>query len=334
MVSRSAVRPPSAVSHASGIGGSAEELRPGREEFLRPGNAVAVARRRPTAAEGARGPSGRACGPRGRRCSLACDMHRPGLSAAAATPAAAIRFARRRVVALVVLVTLVLSPSGRLTPFPARRRRRSRQRRRSRPSAAPPSPTRRVVVARVEGRGRALPVAREVTTAVAFHPVDNGDAWRSRRCGDRAQRRRPGPASSPTSSPAAAACSTTSWTVPAASVLFDRRPRHRCRPRSRSSSARSTARSRRSRSTSILGRYDDVEIDIQLDRDPSLLLLITHVATSRSQIGDVVAARRHPLGERARFPRGARAGAQPVHLGQRRSRAAHGAARGAGAGGL
>ena len=38
----------------------------------------------------------------------------------------------------------------------------------------------------------------------------------------------------------------------------------------------------------ILGRYNDVEIDIRLAGDPSLLLIITHIAKPKVQIGDVV----------------------------------------------
>jgi hypothetical protein len=40
----------------------------------------------------------------------------------------------------------------------------------------------------------------------------------------------------------------------------------------------------------ILGKYSDVEIDIQLAADPSLLLVVTHVAGPKVQIGDVVQA--------------------------------------------
>ncbi len=41
----------------------------------------------------------------------------------------------------------------------------------------------------------------------------------------------------------------------------------------------------------ILGRYVDVEIDIQLADDPSLLLVVTHVARVEVGLGDDVAAR-------------------------------------------
>ena len=38
----------------------------------------------------------------------------------------------------------------------------------------------------------------------------------------------------------------------------------------------------------ILGRYNDVEIDIRLAGDPSLLLIIAHIDKPKVQIGDVV----------------------------------------------
>ena len=128
--------------------------------------------------------------------------------------------------------------------------------------------------------------------------------------------------SSPTSSPAAAACSTTSWTATAASS----RP-----PRPASTSAPSPAR-RSSRPVdgkvtaikkySILGRYNDVEIDIRLAARP---VAAAHRHAHRQAQGADRrrgAARHDRAGRRARVPGGARPGAQPVHLGQRRPRAA------------
>jgi len=53
---------------------------------------------------------------------------------------------------------------------------------------------------------------------------------------------------------------------------------------------------------SILGRYNDVEIDIRLADDPSLLLLVTHIAKPKVQIGDVVQRGTTTLGSVRGFP--------------------------------
>ena len=51
------------------------------------------------------------------------------------------------------------------------------------------------------------------------------------------------------------------------------------------------------KSYKILGRYSDVEIDIRLASDPSLLMIITHIARPKVQIGDVVQRGVTTLGE-------------------------------------
>lgn len=53
---------------------------------------------------------------------------------------------------------------------------------------------------------------------------------------------------------------------------------------------------------SILGRYNDVEVDIQLADDPSLVLMITHLADPRVHLGDDVQAGDTPLGAVRGFP--------------------------------
>ena len=55
---------------------------------------------------------------------------------------------------------------------------------------------------------------------------------------------------------------------------------------------------------SILGRYPDVEVSIQLARDPSLLLMVTHVAEVQVSLGDTVAAGDTQLGIVRGFPVG------------------------------
>lgn len=52
----------------------------------------------------------------------------------------------------------------------------------------------------------------------------------------------------------------------------------------------------------LLGRYDDVEIDIQLAADPSLMIVITHVAKPRVHVGDEVFAGTTILGAVRGFP--------------------------------
>jgi hypothetical protein len=47
----------------------------------------------------------------------------------------------------------------------------------------------------------------------------------------------------------------------------------------------------------ILGRYADVEVDVQMTSDPSLLLVVTHIARPQVALGDVVAAGQSQLGQ-------------------------------------
>jgi murein DD-endopeptidase MepM/ murein hydrolase activator NlpD len=53
---------------------------------------------------------------------------------------------------------------------------------------------------------------------------------------------------------------------------------------------------------SILGRHDDVEIDIQMTSDPSLLLVLTHIAKPKVEIGDAVQRGTSVLGTVRGFP--------------------------------
>jgi len=53
---------------------------------------------------------------------------------------------------------------------------------------------------------------------------------------------------------------------------------------------------------SILGRHDDVEIHIQLAGDSSLLLVVTHIAEPKVEIGDVVQRGTSTLGAVRGFP--------------------------------
>src|SRR5665648_622969 len=86
---------------------------------------------------------------------------------------------RRRAVTLAVLVTLIVLAVCAAYAIPGQTPARVPQ------SAAMPTVDGDVVVAQVEGLDFVLPVAREVTTAVAYHPVDNADTVPFAPAGDR-----------------------------------------------------------------------------------------------------------------------------------------------------
>jgi hypothetical protein len=158
-----------------------------------------------------------------------------------------------------------------------------------------------VVVARVEGVDVLLPVAQQVTTAVAFHPVDGGDAVPFTPVGDRisggglgqkladifacgggVQYYLMGGEGVEQSSSTAGL---DVGAVPGSPVLCP-------------VDGKVTAIKR----YSILGRYQDTEIDVRLAGDPSLLLVITHIAQPKVQIGDVVQRGTTTLGAVRGFP--------------------------------
>jgi hypothetical protein len=144
-----------------------------------------------------------------------------------------------------------------------------------------------VVVARVEGVDVLLPVAQEATTAVAFHPVDNADTVAFTPVGDRlaggglGQKLADifaggggvqyylmaGDGGDQSSSTAGLDVGA----VPGSPVVSP-------------VDGKVTA----IKKYSILGRYKDVEIDIRLAGDPSLLLVVTHIVKPQVEIGDVV----------------------------------------------
>ena len=207
---------------------------------------------------------------------------------------------RRRAVALAVLVTLIVLAVWAAYAIPGETPARVPQ------SAAMPtadgSPSGAgVVVAQVEGLDVVLPVAREVTTAVAYHPVDNAGTVPFAPAGDRVSGGSlgqqladifagggtvqyylmPGAGGERSSStagldvgavPGSAVASPVDGKVTAIKVY------------------------------SILGRYTDVEMDIQLAQDPSLLLVLTHLTRPKVQIGDVVARGETVLGAVRGFP--------------------------------
>jgi hypothetical protein len=208
---------------------------------------------------------------------------------------------RRRVVALVVLVTLILLAVWVAYAIPGQTP--------AQVPAAAAEPTfgravdsdEAVVVARVEGVDVLLPVARRATTAVAFHPVDNTDSVPFEPVGDRLgggdlgqklagifadggdvqyylMAGKGGEESPSTSGLDVGA-------VPGSPVLSP-------------VDGKVTA----IKEYSILGRHDDVEIDIQLSSDPSLLLVVTHIAKPKVDIGEVVRRGTSTLGAVRGFP--------------------------------
>jgi hypothetical protein len=52
----------------------------------------------------------------------------------------------------------------------------------------------------------------------------------------------------------------------------------------------------------LFDRYKDVELQIQLARDPSLLLIVTHVMGVKVAVGDTIAGGETELGEVRGFP--------------------------------
>jgi hypothetical protein len=213
------------------------------------------------------------------------------------------QIARRRVVALVVLVTLIsvavwvayAIPGQTPAQVPA--------------VAAEPSfgaavrSDEDVVVARVEGVDVLLPVAQQVTTAVAFHPVDSATAVPFTPVGDRlgggglGQKLADifaggggvqyylmgGEGGEPSSSTAGMDVGA----VPGSPVVSP-------------VDGKVTA----IKQYKVLGRYGDVELDVRLASDPSLLMIITHLAKPKVQIGDVVQRGVTSLGVVRGFPTG------------------------------
>lgn len=158
-----------------------------------------------------------------------------------------------------------------------------------------------IVVARVEDIEILLPVARGVTTAVAFHPVDNGDSVPLRPSGERASGGSLGQKLADIfagggglqyylmAGAGADASSSTAGldvgAVPGSPIV--------------SPVDGKVVAMRKYR---VLGRYDDVELHVQLSRDPSLLLVVTHLASPKVAIGDVVVRGETALGDVRGFP--------------------------------
>jgi hypothetical protein len=207
---------------------------------------------------------------------------------------------RRRVVAAVVIVTLIFFAIWAAYAIPGQTPARVPA------SAAQPTfgtveSDEALVVARINAVDVLLPVAREVTTAVAFHPVDNDDAVAFTPVGDRlgggdlGQKLADifaggggvqyylmdGDGGEQSSSTAGLDVGA----VPGSAVISP-------------VDGKVTA----IKEYSILGRYKDVEIDIRLAADPSLLLIVTHISRPKVEIGDVVQRGTTTLGSVRGFP--------------------------------
>jgi hypothetical protein len=213
------------------------------------------------------------------------------------------RLRRRRAVALVVLVTLIVLAVWAAYAIPAETPARI-------PASAAlptfgdsPSSPADLVIARLEGVDVLMPVPLEASTAVAYHSVDNANSVPFSPIGERLSGGGIGEqlgdifagggglqyylmggdgddASSSTSGldvgavPGSPVTSPVSGKVIAVKVY------------------------------EILGRYTDVEVDVQVADDPSLVLVITHLAKPEVAIGDTVRAGDSTLGVVRGFPTG------------------------------
>jgi len=207
---------------------------------------------------------------------------------------------RRRAVTLAVLVTLIVLAVWAAYAIPGQTPARVPQ------SAAMPtvdgSPTGvGVVVAQIEGLDLVLPVAREVTTAVAYHPVDNAGTVPFAPAGDRLSGGSLGQKLADIFAGGGAiqyylmdgaggerSSSTAGLdvgAVPGSAIVSP-------------VDGKVTA----IKQYSILGRYPDVEVHIQLAHDPTLLLVLTHITRPKVEIGDVVARGETVLGAVRGFP--------------------------------
>lgn len=203
--------------------------------------------------------------------------------------------------ALVLLVTLIVLAVWAASAVPTSTPARVPQTALRPTFGASPRDADRVVLATVGGVQLLLPVAAQVTTAIAYHPVDHPNSVPLSPSGDRisgggiAERvsdvfgeggevpyylldGNGSDSSSSTSGLDVGAVPGSLVTSPVDGQV--------------------TAVKR----YALLGRHDDVEVDIQLADDPSLLMVITHLAKPRVQLGDKVVAGDTVLGVVREFP--------------------------------
>lgn len=161
----------------------------------------------------------------------------------------------------------------------------------------------RLVVAQVQSIDILLPVKQEVTTAIAYHPVDNPAAVSLSPSGNRVSGggivtrladvfRGGGDVRYYLMSGEArdASSGTAGLDVGAVPGSFIFSP--------------VDGRVTGVKTYELLGRYADQEVDIQVTANPSLLLVVTHVANAAVKIGDTVHAGQTVLGRVRSFPAG------------------------------
>ena len=208
---------------------------------------------------------------------------------------------RRRAVTLAVLVTLIVLAVWAAYAIPGQTPARVPQSAAMPTVDGSPAGAGDVVVAQVDGLDFVLPVAREVTTAVAYHPVDNADTVPFAPAGDRLSGGSLGQKLAAIFAGGGAiqyylmdgaggerSSSTAGLdvgAVPGSAVVSP-------------ADGKVTA----IKQYRILGRYADVEMHVQLAHDPSLLLVLTHLTRPKVEIGDVVARGDTVLGAVRGFP--------------------------------
>jgi hypothetical protein len=235
---------------------------------------------------------------------VASDMHRsPANQRRRAEGRRRDQIRRRRAVALVVIVTLIILAVWAAYAIPGATPARVPQSAARSAFDQAPAGTADVVVASVGGVDILLPVAREATTAVAFHPVENGNTVAFAPAGDRVSGGSLGQKLADVfaggggvkyylmSGGGADRSSSTAGldvgAVPGAAVVSP-------------VDGKVTA----VKQYQLFGRYTDTEVDIQIAGDRSLLLVMTHLARPRVHLGDTVLRGETTLGSLRGFPSG------------------------------
>jgi len=208
---------------------------------------------------------------------------------------------RRRVAAVSLIITLVVLAIAIAYAWPARTPARVPKVAAATPFLSAEGVRHRIVVARVEAIDVLLPLAQQQTTAIAFHPVDNGNTVPFSPLGERVD--------SPTLAEKVADIFTGGGG-----------PRYYLMPGDGGDGSSSTSgldigavpgtfvyspadgHVAAVKPYDLLGRYADYEVDIQLADDPSLLLVVTHLKKLRVKIGDDVRAGQTLLGRLRGFP--------------------------------
>jgi hypothetical protein len=208
---------------------------------------------------------------------------------------------RRRIIALAVGVTLLLLAVWAAYSLPQTRAARVPAPAVVSPFAEAKGVDKRIVVARVGDIDILLPVKLDATTAVAFHPVDNANGVAFDPVGERADAGGVATTLADIFSGGGGmryyqmdgngnddSSETAGLDVGAVPGVFVYSP-----------VAGKVVAVKEYR---LLGRYPDIEIQIQVADDPSLLLVLTHVAKASVGIGDQVEAGSTALGSVRRFP--------------------------------